>query len=438
MRLPFSIVILALVTTHATVAALVGGAEPESNKGYPAIVAPEWDAFFNPPEIRGANGPIAQWAGGDVAGTVDLGGGRVVWVFGDTFVSKIERDQLVRRSQMISNSIALQSLPPDRKPDRSQIRFSWGGLAEDGSPRAWITPGSDPIDTAKSAEPGQGSTGWYWFTGGGARMPSGQMHDRLGLFLFHVDKKQGASGVWAIESIGGALVTIYSTKTDPSRWRCRQHRIPFAWGAEAARQDQRLRETSWGVAVLSQPSQAEANPNMLFIYGVRTNSPLDKQLLLARAATDAAEQFDEWRFYAGPDTWSSDPRDALPIAKNVTSELSIESLEFAGRHRYVMVHSQPPLERRILVRTAEQPQGPWTEPRSVFSAPGVDRDTTYFAYAAKGHACLSQPGELLITYVVNSHDFELAKRDTTIYRPRFVRLPLDALFSREAEADRPR
>jgi hypothetical protein len=153
---------------------------------------------------------------------------------------------------------------------------------------------------------------------------------------------------------------------------------------------------------------------------------------------DAVEQFDQWRFYAGPETWSADPRDALPVAKNVTSELSVEPIEFAGQRRFVMVHSQPPLERKILVRTAAEPQGPWTEPLAVYSAPEVDRDKSYFAYAAKGHASLSKPGELLISYVVNSNDFKTAQRDLEIYRPRFVRLPLETLFPSVSDPERSR
>ena len=124
------------------------------------------------------------------------------------------------------------------------------------------------------------------------------------------------------------------------------------------------------------------------------------------------------------------PRDAVPVADNVPSELSVETFDVAGRRRWVMVHSQPPLEPQIMVRTADRPQGPWSAPTAVYRVPDVDRDKHYFAYAAKGHASLSAPGELLISYVVNSHESELAQRDLGIYRPRFVRLALAALVPR--------
>jgi hypothetical protein len=90
-----------------------------------------------------------------------------------------------------------------------------------------------------------------------------------------------------------------------------------------------------------------------------------------------------------------------------------------------MVQSEPMLGSRIFVRTAPQPEGPWSEPKAVYKAPEPERDKSYFAYAAKGHLSLSRPGELLISYVVNSHDFNKMFNDASIYRPRFITVKLD-------------
>jgi len=62
--------------------------------------------------------------------------------------------------------------------------------------------------------------------------------------------------------------------------------------------------------------------------------------------------------------------------------------------------------------------------RMVNNSLGLHVATAYFTYAAKGHAPLSRRGELLISYVVNAHDFGAMFRDATIYRPRFLRIPL--------------
>ncbi len=304
----------------------------------------------------------------------------------------------------------------------------------EGGAAAWIAPEHDASRPGNPVEP---ASDWYWFTGGGALVGSGAAADgapvdggpegsRLVLFLFHIQRKAGTAGVWAFEVAGSALATIDHPQDTPAAWQRKAREIPFAWGAEAVRRDPGLKETTWGVAAVVQGEPDQRAPT-LYVYGVRTGAPLDKRLLLARVPAAACDQFDQWRFFAGPDRWSPEPRGAVPVADNVPSELSVETFDVAGRPRWVMVHSQPPLEPQIMVRTADRPQGPWSAPTAVYRVPDVDRDKHYFAYAAKGHASLSAPGELLISYVVNSHEPELAQRDLGIYRPRFVRLPLAAL-----------
>jgi hypothetical protein len=92
-----------------------------------------------------------------------------------------------------------------------------------------------------------------------------------------------------------------------------------------------------------------------------------------------------------------------------------------------MVHSEPFLGRRIFVRTASRPEGPWSKPMPVYRVPEVDRNRAYFTYAAKGHVQLSRSGQLLISYVVNSHDFGAMCKDAAIYRPRFISIPTSGL-----------
>src|SRR5579883_2953854 len=97
-----------------------------------------------------------DWLGADGAYSVDLGGGRVLWVFGDTFVAKDgSRDR--GNAYFIRNSVAIQT---GYNPAAATISFHWGSAA-DGTPASFYLEQNGI---------------WYW-PAGGARLG-----DRLILF----------------------------------------------------------------------------------------------------------------------------------------------------------------------------------------------------------------------------------------------------------------
>jgi hypothetical protein len=75
----------------------------------------------------------------------------------------------------------------------------------------------------------------------------------------------------------------------------------------------------------------------------------------------------------------------------------------------------------LVVRTAPQPQGPWTEPYAFYRPPEADRADAgnLVAYAAKAHPSINESLErLLVTYVVN--DLKHMPPDDELYYPRPV------------------
>ena len=128
----------------------------------------EWEAVFSRTE---------GWTGGDVAGTVNLGDGRTVWMFGDSWVGKVAGGKHAAGSQMVNNAIGVQpssSLGRGRAPRYDETKFFWGPDNEKKKPTAWVIP---QTHTANQ---------WYWPSGGGVVVhgPSGQ--PRLIVFLFRV------------------------------------------------------------------------------------------------------------------------------------------------------------------------------------------------------------------------------------------------------------
>jgi len=75
---------------------------------------PEADALFH---------QDPRWLGGDDAYSVDLGNGRVLWLFGDSFIATSAKRSR-RESQMVRNSIAIQH---GYDPATAKMEFFWRG-----------------------------------------------------------------------------------------------------------------------------------------------------------------------------------------------------------------------------------------------------------------------------------------------------------------------
>ena len=423
MRTKWIIATVAVVFSAAMSLAQQSGGGAKSNPTqYPATPDAVWDAAF---------ARTSGWTGADCAGTVDLGDGRVFWLFGDSWIGDVVDGRHKPGSQMVNNSIAIQSLTgkPSELPAKSEIRFYWGGDAK--SPRAWIIPSAAKVAGGERQSDPKSTRGWYWASGGGAVVPGPGGRPRLVVFLFHIGKQQGKEGVWAFNSLGSAMAVVDNVADAVEKWQVQQFDIPFAVNTDAVGANAKLREISWGVAACRYRPAEDPAHEQLYIYGIRNESPLNRQVILARANVDSPSRFDAWQFYAGRGKWSAALADCQPIAEHVTNELSIEELAGTMPNRvpaWIMVHSEPPLGRKIFVRTASRPEGPWSDAKAVYSVPDVDRNPAYFAYAAKGHLALSGPDELLITYLVNAHDFSAMVKDASIYRPRFIRVPLKSLY----------
>ena len=370
--------------------------------------APMWDTVFA--RTRG-------WTGGDAIYSVDLGGGRTLWLFGDTWIGSIVDGKHAPGSRLVNNTIAVHATPPgrtDRPPSADQITFHWGPDDAQGRPTAWISPG------AKSA-------GWYWPLDGVVVPPTSTRGARLVLFLAHIVKRPGDHGVWGFKGAGGVVAIVDNPNAPVEAWRIARHANPHAVGTDRPPPDPALSEMSWGAAVLHASSDGPGSQGYLYIYGVKETAKFYKQLLLARAPGDDVLRFDRWRFHTADGGWSPNLTDAHPVADHVANELSVERVSIAGRPTLIMVHSEAVFGDRILVRLADSPAGPWSKPAPVYRVPGVKRAASYFTYAGKGHAHLSAEGELLVSYVINAHDFGAMIADAEIYRPRFIRVRLDRL-----------
>src|ERR1700722_10661772 len=81
-----------------------------------------------------------RWTGADCAGTVNLHDGRMLWLFGDTWIGSIRGGRRLPGATMVNNSIAVHPIDPTalwKVPDPASVRFAWGATNAAGQPTAW-------------------------------------------------------------------------------------------------------------------------------------------------------------------------------------------------------------------------------------------------------------------------------------------------------------
>ncbi len=384
-------------------------AEPAASR---AVVDEAWNAAFT---------RSAGWNGGDVAGSVALGDGRTLWLFGDTLYGPVADGKRVAGNLMFNNSVALQSAGGVRP-----LEFVTGQPDAKGKPTAIFPPTrAADADTNAHWEPNEE----YWPTGGGCAVEiDGKRRLYVGLFRIRKPKKDG--GTWGFRRVGNSLGIIDDVGLPPAEWKTRVTALPMAVGDAVTEKQSIAPPTSLSFGEVFFPYARGVEAGFL-IYGVRAPAKGKRKLIAAFAPRTELENFAQWQYFAGGEHWSPDAADAAALCDDIAPEFSIEPLQaksprpFDG---YLLVQNEPLLGPGILVRTAPSPLGPWSAPREVFRPTEPAGDKDLFSYAAKGHAALSPPGELLISYIVSAHDFWRLFREADLYRPRFVRVPLDAVL----------
>lgn len=368
--------VAALVGIAAWVSVAMGQTAPTVPVVVQAEPAAEWSAKF-----AGKEG----WLGGDCVYSVELGSKRIVWLFGDTLLGSV-KDGKRSGAVMVNNTLGVQT----GLDKNGTIRFVAGKIKEI-KPAAFFTPAD--------------GKGWFWV------QAAIRVGDRLFVFLPQIDKTKD-KGVFGFKQIGQWLAVVENPDDEPEKWRVKQHQLSFAvFGPE--------REQSWGSALLLDGEQ-------LYIYGYdqeRGKRFVQRRLIVARAPANKLDDFSAWRFRTSKG-WSEQPADAAPLADGLATEFSVSPVP--GGTGYVAVYTENGLGARIVGRFSDKPDGPWSAPVLLYSCPEMAKDNGVFSYAAKAHPWAAKGNELVISYCVNAWDFGRLFRDDAVYRPKFIRLQLQA------------
>src|SRR5207253_6510691 len=142
-------------------------------------------------------------------------------------------------------------------------------------------------------------------------------------------------------------------------------------------------------------------------------------VVVSRVKPEQFEDYASWRFWDGS-SWNADINSVAGIADRASNELSVAYLKDG---RYAMVFQTDGVGKTVGLRLSNHPEGPFGPIINLWDCREPATGKNIFVYNAKVHSNLSHPGELLISYNVNSFDFW---KDIfvypNLYRPRFLKL----------------
>ena len=327
-----------------------------------------------------------RWLGADGALSVPLSKGRILWLFGDTFVATSNAHSR-SESEMVRNTVAIQT---GKDPRTASITFHWR-QDDDGSPASFFPEHEDQ---------------WYW-PGHGIRLDEGP----LVVFLYAVVATPGRGLAFA--STGYAVAVIDNPDASPETWKPRVvDADPSTFDAIPA--TAAIRDGAYLVAVAIR--QEGTHAGALVRYPVTS---------LAQGDPTMAEW---WTGDAGgwiPNSLLGERSPAF-VLDDAGSECS---LHWDTRTRsFIHVASYGFGASTIGLRTAPALTGPWNSPLFVYRPPESDGPRP-FVYAAKAHPELlgQDATDLVVTYATNSFEFKdlLTQEGTrSIYWPRFVLVPI--------------
>jgi hypothetical protein len=357
--------------------------------------APEWSDL-----LKRESG----WFGGDGIYTIPFNGveGRqanardsVLFIFSDTMVGEIKGNTLVPGYKMIHNSVAILN---GNAPLKNQMKFYWDKDEKGDAGPVFIprTPHTDPSD-------------YYWLGDGFVNQALGNS-----IYIFGYRVRNVSTGAFGFKEVGNTLIKIPAGGKPPFK-NAGQMDTPFFLT------DKKGDSGSFGAGIYVNTKQAGAlHPDgYIYVYGVKG---IAKNLLVARVLPKEFENFNKWNYWNGK-AWVGDMHAAADVINGVSNELSVSALPDG---RYALVFQLGGMSTTVGMRIGASPRGPFGPIIKLWDCRPDLIEKTFVVYNAKAHPSLSKPGELLISYNVNSIEFI---KDLTVhpnlYRPRFIRVKFE-------------
>jgi len=330
---------------------------------------PEADAMFH---------RDPRWLGGDDAYSIDLGGGRVAWFFGDSFVAPSVAGQR-RGTTIVRNSVGIQT---GYDPMRADFKTYWREIA--GKPTSFIPDEGDD----------------FFWPGGGVILD--------GKLLAFLMRAHNADRELSFDTDGWGAVLIDNLEADPDHWQVRKLTVP---------------QNDFGVLVGSASLLRDGEHVIAFSVSAKSH---DVFLVRWRLADAAAGDLARPQWWAGAEHgWVEQQKLAklpTPLLKPGQTEFTVHFSRDLNCYLQFQFEGFPLTP--IGIRTAESLTGPWSTLETIYRPEEIRSDApSLMLYAAKAHPEQVADG-LAMTYCSNTFQLAQIFDNPKVYYPRFVRATL--------------
>lgn len=337
------------------------------------------DSYFSDLFIRTGGG----FTGGDGTYSVELPDRRSVWIFGDTFLGTVKSD----KSRI--------------KQDPMYIRNSF--VIQDGDSLITLHQKSDGIDRSMSIPPKVTNSNYeitekdYWYWPGDAFVENSEL--KVFMSEFH----QKDTGMWDFEWKGTALASYSLPEIKEIKI------IEFDF--------ENPQNIHYGHAVLEEEDYT-------FIFGLGGG-----KIHIARAEAGKIES--QWEFYTEAG-WNNLAAKSIPIIDIDGSE---QFSVLKWKDKYILITQLSSLSTEICSFTSDNLTSNWHNKQTLYSTPLPQEDHNLFTYNAVAHPQFTNNNEILISYNTNSFILSEHFENADIYRPRFIRVPINIILTESEDTN---
>ncbi|GIN71504.1 hypothetical protein J14TS2_19790 [Bacillus sp. J14TS2] len=368
-----------------------------AGRGLAVVPSTDWTNLFHRKE---------GWSGADGIYSIPFNGcerqgeahrTKTMFVFGDTFIGDVDSSSNRRcDTSMVNNTLAILK---GGRPKEDAIQFLWN-TDSNGNPASYFVP-----TTEKGRTIGES---YYWLQDGISIKGTFYCFP----MLISPDPTQPEGFEFKVNGV--ACVSAPIGEAGPILEQQTQLDTPFYYTAHNGK------TTYFGASFMAQTEESQIrNPDgFIYVYGLQKWETT--KLVVARVLPHQFTDFTEWKVWDG-ENWTREKEKVVPIAEEVSSELSVSPM--LGGYldgKFIIVFQEDGTGKRLGIYVGDSPVGPFGEPIYLYYCSESESDASIYTYNAKGHPHLSNFGELLVSYNVNTSSWPMHEKDSSIYRPKFL------------------